>query len=65
MPRSWHTVSFTNSPRTWKIRMHVEEEGRQPSDHDLPWSFATEEEAEEEIKEWKKALHKREGDRGR
>ncbi len=53
LPRSWSKVSFTNSPRKWKIRM--EDKEKQPPHHDLPWTFDTEEEAALEIRRWKEA----------
>jgi hypothetical protein len=56
LPRSWRKVSFTNSPRKWKIRLHVEDEDEQPPTHfDLPWHFDSEEEAALHIRRWKEA----------
>ena len=54
LPRSWRRVSFTNSPKRWKIRLEAEP-GERPQHHDLPWHFETEEEASAMIQKWKEA----------
>jgi hypothetical protein len=59
LPRSWRKVSFTESPTKWKIRLH-RGDGEQPSHHDLPWEFDSEDEAGEQIRRWKEADDDRE-----